>query len=632
MRATRTLSVRLASLGGAVALAFVGIVGTTGLVASGGPAAADTSPFTSTCLLAAPFGSTPFPGTIVTGKISPSPAPAGGGFSVTNLAIELTLPSSITSLIPGATIAGTFTSTLTATGATPSSQAVTYTIPTTTITNPAPPIVATAPDASFTADASGAPSVSISTGTAGSFSAVLNGTPVTPPSACTNPAETIDTATIALPAGQLSAVLPNADAPAGGATVVIHGRFLSNPTSVTFGGVPATSFKSLTQNSIQAVVPPGAAGTVEVEVTTPAGASTTVPFTYTNGPIVTGVSPSTGPPAGGTTVNITGTGFQNNGDATVVDFGSTPAASFTVNSDTSITAVSPPGTAVADVTVTAPAIGPAVREGHITGVPTVSIVSQQDNFNYREGYWLTGGDGGVFSYGNAPFEGSAGGLTLNAPIVGMASTPDAGGYWLVASDGGVFSYGDAQFWGSAGNLVLNSPIVGMAPTPDGFGYWLVAADGGVFSYGDAFFYGSAGGLTLNAPIVGMAATPDGGGYWLVAADGGVFSYGDAVFHGSMAGTPLVTPIVGVSATPDGGGYWMTTGDGGVFNMGDAGYFGSTSGTVISAPVVGLTGSPDGNGYWLAAADGGVFAYPDATFYGSAGGTMLNAPVVGMASS
>ncbi|HXQ90445.1 MAG TPA: SpoIID/LytB domain-containing protein, partial [Acidimicrobiales bacterium] len=59
-----------------------------------------------------------------------------------------------------------------------------------------------------------------------------------------------------------------------------------------------------------------------------------------------------------------------------------------------------------------------------------------------------------------------------------------GGYWLVASDGGVFSYGDAGFHGSAGNIHLTKPVVGMAATPDGGGYWLVASDGGVFSYGD----------------------------------------------------------------------------------------------------------------------------------------------------
>ena len=57
----------------------------------------------------------------------------------------------------------------------------------------------------------------------------------------------------------------------------------------------------------------------------------------------------------------------------------------------------------------------------------------------------------------------------------------AGGYWSVGSDGGIFSYGDATFYGSTGGMHLNKPIVGMASTPDGKGYWLVASDGGVFS-------------------------------------------------------------------------------------------------------------------------------------------------------
>ena len=110
--------------------------------------------------------------------------------------------------------------------------------------------------------------------------------------------------------------------------------------------------------------------------------------------------------------------------------------------------------------------------------------------------------------------------------------------------------GDARFFGSAGALHLNAPVVGMAATPDGGGYWLVASDGGVFSYGDARFFGSAGALHLNAPVVGMAATPDGGGYWLVASDGGVFSFGDARFFGS-AGAYLNPLLVDELADTDG---------------------------------------------------------------------------------
>ena len=246
------------------------------------------------------------------------------------------------------------------------------------------------------------------------------------------------------------------------------------------------------------------------------------------------------------------------------------------------------------------------------------------------GYWLVASDGGVFNYGDARFQGSAGSLPLNEPIVGMAATPDGGGYWLVASDGGVFSYGDARFQGSAGSLPLNKPIVGMAATPDGGGYWLVASDGGVFNYGDARFQGSAGSLPLNEPIVGMAATPDGGGYWLVASDGGVFSYGDARFQGSAGSLSLNKPIVGMAATPDGGGYWLVASDGGIFNYGDAGFDGSAGSLDLNEPVVGMAASPDGYGYWLVASDGGIFSYGYAPFYGSAGSLVLNKPVVGMA--
>jgi hypothetical protein len=68
------------------------------------------------------------------------------------------------------------------------------------------------------------------------------------------------------------------------------------------------------------------------------------------GPTVTGVSPSSGPTAGGTSVVITGTDLTG---ATAVKFGGTNASSYTVNSATQITAISPPGSAgTVDITVT----------------------------------------------------------------------------------------------------------------------------------------------------------------------------------------------------------------------------------------------------------------------------------------
>jgi len=231
------------------------------------------------------------------------------------------------------------------------------------------------------------------------------------------------------------------------------------------------------------------------------------------------------------------------------------------------------------------------------------------------GYWLVGSDGGVFSFGDAAFDGSAGNLRLVKPVVGMAATHDDGGYWLVASDGGVFTYGDAPFHGSAGNLRLVKPVVGMAPTPAGGGYWLVASDGGVFTYGDAGFFGSMGGKKLDAPVVGITPTPDGGGYWLVAADGGVFSFGDAAFHGSTGALALAQPVVGMATTPDGGGYWLVAADGGVFCFGDAPFGGSLPGVGVHATAVALLGTRTGAGYLIVTAQGHAVEFGDAPQFG-----------------
>ena len=249
----------------------------------------------------------------------------------------------------------------------------------------------------------------------------------------------------------------------------------------------------------------------------------------------------------------------------------------------------------------------------------------------EDGYYLFGQAGEITGFGNDNYLSYLNGAqyyNLNANIVGMAPTPDGGGYWMVGGDGGVFSSGDAGFYGSTGNITLNKPVVGMAATPDGKGYWFVASDGGIFAYGDAGFYGSRGGQPLNKPIVGMAATPDGKGYWLVASDGGIFSYGDAGFFGSTGAIHLNQPVVGMTSTPSGHGYWFVAADGGIFAYGDAGFFGSTGAIHLNAPIVGMTATPDGTGYWFVASDGGVFNYGTAGFFGSLGKGGVN-DVAGM---
>jgi len=233
------------------------------------------------------------------------------------------------------------------------------------------------------------------------------------------------------------------------------------------------------------------------------------------------------------------------------------------------------------------------------------------------GYYLAGGDGGVFSFPNTlPFYGSLGGTKLNAPIVGIAADPATGGYWMVGADGGVFAF-NAPFYGSLGGTKLNAPIVGMAATPDGKGYVLVGADGGVFTFGDAVFHGSLGSTKLNAPVVGVSIDPATGGYDLVGADGGVFTF-DAPFYGSLGGTKLNAPIVGIAVNPKTQGYVLAGSDGGVFTY-NSPFYGSMGGQKLGAPVESVAIDPATQGYWLGAKDGGVFSF-NAPFYGSLGGS------------
>ena len=248
------------------------------------------------------------------------------------------------------------------------------------------------------------------------------------------------------------------------------------------------------------------------------------------------------------------------------------------------------------------------------------------------GYWQVGSDGGIFSFGAAPFYGSTGSMRLNKPVVGMAATGDGHGYWLVASDGGVFAFGDAGFYGSTGSITLNKPVIGLIPTLDGGGYWLIASDGGVFAFGDAPFYGSAGGANLAYPVTAAAPAFLNGGYWIVDANGQVFNYGDAHFEGQPPYAPGGYSITGMAPTQSSNGYWLSSANGNVADFGDAAPYGSMIGTALNAPVIGMASNSDGTGYWLQGADGGIFTFGHAQFYGSMGGQRLNAPMVGIAAT
>lgn len=165
------------------------------------------------------------------------------------------------------------------------------------------------------------------------------------------------------PSASPGSVLPS-DGTAGTA-VLISGTSFTGANAVAFGGAGAASFTVVSDSLIEAVAPPGE-GDVAVTVQTPASSAHTVgTFGYFS---VTAMSPSSGPPAGNTTVDIRGGGFSG---TTGVTFGTTEALSFNVISDTEVQAVAPPGSGTVDV--------------HVLGADDSTADVPADRFTYSTG-------------------------------------------------------------------------------------------------------------------------------------------------------------------------------------------------------------------------------------------------------
>ena len=184
------------------------------------------------------------------------------------------------------------------------------------------------------------------------------------------------------PVPAVTGILPNTGPASGGTSITISGTNLVGATSVEFGTTPASSFSVVSSSEIDAISPLSATGgVVDVTVTTAGGTSPIVSadqFDFVVAPpSVTSVSPNSGPYFGGTTVTVDGTGFSK---ASSVFFGPNPASSFSVVSDTQITAVSPPGSGPVDISVTnsggASLSSPSDVFAYI-GAPTISII--EDN-------------------------------------------------------------------------------------------------------------------------------------------------------------------------------------------------------------------------------------------------------------
>jgi large repetitive protein len=126
----------------------------------------------------------------------------------------------------------------------------------------------------------------------------------------------------------------------GGTTVSISGTGLTAPISVDFGSTAAESVVVNSDDSITAVSPPEAAGTVDLTVTTAGGTNLTSAadqFTFVAPPVVTGVSPDSGPVGGGYDVTVSGQNFTHTTGVSVGD----QVASFVIVNDSELSVLVP---------------------------------------------------------------------------------------------------------------------------------------------------------------------------------------------------------------------------------------------------------------------------------------------------
>ena len=178
----------------------------------------------------------------------------------------------------------------------------------------------------------------------------------------------------------ITGIAPGNGISTGGTAVTITGTDFVLGATVTFGGTAATvTFVNSTQLNV--TTPVHGVGAVDVVVTHPDAQfdTSTNGYTYDSAPTpsVTGVSPSSGSTAGGTSVTITGTNFAA---GATVKFDASAATGVTFVSSTTITATTPAHAAGAvSVTVTNADTQGSTRANAYTYVtppaPTVSTVS-----------------------------------------------------------------------------------------------------------------------------------------------------------------------------------------------------------------------------------------------------------------
>ena len=174
----------------------------------------------------------------------------------------------------------------------------------------------------------------------------------------------------------LSSVMPSAGPPAGGTLVTLSGTYFDSTADVLIDTTACLDVNIVSTTEITCVTPAHDPGPVNITIIQSGNSTVTLAdaFTYQAGPSIVSVSPSAGALNGGTTIVISGSGFDFRASITL---GGTPCSAV-LFSETQLTCTTPPHAAgTVDVAVTNPSGQSVLLSGGYTfeSAPEIDSIS-----------------------------------------------------------------------------------------------------------------------------------------------------------------------------------------------------------------------------------------------------------------
>jgi hypothetical protein len=175
----------------------------------------------------------------------------------------------------------------------------------------------------------------------------------------------------------IGAIVPSQGASTGGTLLGIIGDYFLQGATVSAGGTAATSVSTVNTRVLLATLGAHAPGPAAIVVTNPDGKTATLAsgFSYAAlAPVVTLAAPTSGPPAGGTTVFILGDHLLG----ASVTIGGTPATSVTALDASLLAITTPPGSAGPRDIVVSTSAGSGSLAGGFTYDPSAEVDEAAD--------------------------------------------------------------------------------------------------------------------------------------------------------------------------------------------------------------------------------------------------------------